>query len=266
MLQTLRPVPFRAPVPLLVIGLLILGACGPTAKPLPSTAPSAPSPSGSPSGSPAGSAPASSAPGPTSISSPEAAAAAVLASDPRFAGLTAKDPDLIGQCCFYTVNPAADGFAVTVEIGWGDCPAGCIDRHHWFYTVRTDGTVRLDREDGPAVPAGVPAPGGGTTGGQIGIRGIATAGPACPVVQPNDPACADRPVAGALVHVIDATGTEVATLETDTMGAFIVSLPPGRYRVVPDPVLGLMGTAAPFDVTVGTTQALVQLVYDTGIR
>jgi hypothetical protein len=266
MLRTLRTNPFRAPVPLLLIGLLILGACSPTATPLPSAAPSGSSPSGSPTGSPAGSAPASSAPGPTSISSPEAAAAAVLASDPRFAGLTAKDPDLIGQCCFYTVTPAADGYTVTIEIGWGDCPAGCIDRHHWFYAVRTDGTIRLDREDGPPVPAGIPAPGGGTTGGVIGIRGIATAGPVCPVVQPNDPACADRPVAGALVHVIDATGTEVATLETDATGVFVVSLPPGRYQVVPDPVPGLMGTAAPSDVTVGATLALVQLVYDTGIR
>jgi hypothetical protein len=262
MLRTIRPVRFRAPILLLTIGLLLLGACGPTATPLPSAAPSA----SAPSASAIGSAPGSVAPGPTSITSPEAAAAAVLASDPRFAGLTAKDPDIIGQCCFYTVTSTADGYTVAIEIGWGDCPAGCIDRHHWFYAVRTDGTVRLDREDGPAVPDGVPAPGGGTTGGVIGIRGMATAGPACPVVQPHDPACADRPVAGALVHVIDTTGTEVATLETDAMGAFVVSLPPGRYRVVPDPVPGLMGTAAPSDVTVGATLAVVQLVYDTGIR
>jgi hypothetical protein len=256
--RTLRQFPLRASIPVLVIGLLILGACGPTATPPASAAPSASSPIGSP--------PASVAPGPTSISSPEAAAAVVLASDPRFAGLTAKDSNTIGQCCFYTVAQAADGFTVTIEIGWGDCPAGCIDRHHWFYKVGTDGTVRLDHEDGPPVPAGIPAPGGGETGGVIGIRGIATAGPACPVVRPNDPACADRPVSGAVVHVIDATGTEVATLETDAAGAFVVTLPPGRYRVVPDPVPGLMGTAGPLDVTVGATQAIVQLVYDTGIR
>lgn len=263
MTRTLRRV-FPLPMIALAVGL-ILGACGPSATPPASPSPSAAAsePSASP---PTGSPPGSAAPGPTTISSPEAAAAVVLASDPRFAGLTAKDPDLIGQCCFYTVAPAADGWAVTIEIGWGDCPAGCIDRHHWFYSVHSDGTIRLDREDGPPVPAGVPAPGGETTGGVIGIRGLATAGPACPVVQPNDPACADRPVSGALIHVIDATGTEVATLETDATGAFIVALPPGRYRVVADPVPGLMGTAAPSDVTVGATLALVQLSYDTGIR
>jgi hypothetical protein len=205
------------------------------------------------------------APGPTTIGSPEAAAAAVVASDPRFAGLTAKDPNLIGQCCFYTAVADGDGFVVTIEIGWGDCPAGCIDRHHWSYRVARDGTIQLEREDGPAVPSGIPGA-DGTTGGVIGIQGIATAGPVCPVVRPNDPACADRPVAGATVHVIDATGTEVATLETDAAGGFVVTLPPGRYQVVGDPVPGLMGRAAPADVTVGASLVTVQLSYDTGIR
>jgi len=210
-------------------------------------------------------APPSVAPGPTTIGSPEAAAAAVLASDPRFAGLTAREPNLIGQCCFYTAVADGDGFLVMIEIGWGDCPAGCIDRHHWSYHVARDGTIQLEREDGPAVPSGVPGA-DGTSGGVIGIRGIATAGPVCPVVRPNDPACADRLVAGATVHIIDATGTEVATLETDAAGGFVVTLPPGRYRVVADPVPGLMGRAAPADVTVAASLAMVQLSYDTGIR
>jgi hypothetical protein len=189
----------------------------------------------------------------------------VLASDARFAGLGAQDPNLIGQCCFWTATPAADGFDVTIEVGWGDCPAGCINRHHWFYSVATDGTIHLDREDGPPVPAGVPGPADGTTG-VVGIRGIAAAGPVCPVVRPNDPNCADRPVAGATVHVFDATGLEVATLETDATGSFVVALPPGRYRVQGDAVEGLMGTAPPVDVTVAATLELVQLAYDTGIR
>jgi hypothetical protein len=186
----------------------------------------------------------------TTITSPEAAEAVVMAADPRFAKLTTQDPNLIGQCCFYAATQAADGYAVTIEIGWGDCPAGCISRHHWYYSVAQ----------------GVPAPSDGSLTGVIGIRGLATAGPVCPVVRPNDPACADRPVAGATVHVIDVTGVEVATLETDATGAFMVTLPPGRYRLVSDPVQGLMGTAPPVDVTVGTALAQVALVYDTGIR
>jgi hypothetical protein len=175
-----------------------------------------------------------------------------------------QDPNLIGQCCFYTAAPAVDGYAVTVEIGWGDCPSGCINRHHWFYSVTNAGAIQLDREDGPPVPAGVP--GGDGTTGIIGIQGIAMKGPVCPVARPNDPACADQPVQGALVHVIDATGTEVATLETDATGTFVVTLPPGQYRVQADPVEGLMRTPAAADVTVTSALAAVALAYDTGIR
>ena len=239
-----------AALPVLIAFGLAFGACSP------GTTRSAP-----PSRSPAPSI----APGPTTITAPEAAAGLVLAADPRFAGLAAQDPNRIGQCCFWTATPTPTGYAVTLEIGWGDCPAGCINRHHWFYSVATDGTVHLDREDGPPVPAGIPGPADGTTG-VIGIRGIATGGPVCPVARPNDPACADRPVAGATVHVLDVTGTEVATMETDTTGTFVVALPPGQYRLVADPVQGLMRAPQPTDVTVGATQVTVQLTYDTGIR
>jgi hypothetical protein len=234
---------------------VVLAACGPAVTPAPSGSPlpSAPGPSGS------------AAPGPTTITSPVAAAALVLATDARFADLGPQDPNRIGECCFYAAAPTAEGYEVTIEIGWGDCPAGCINRHHWFYTVATDGTVRLDREDGPPVPDAVPGPGDGA-GGVVGIRGVATAGPTCPVVRPNDPACADRPVAGVAIHVLDATGLEVATLQTDAAGGFTVALPPGRYRVQADAVEGLMGTAAPVDVTVTASLALVQLAFDTGIR
>ena len=245
----------RAATVLLVMGLLI-GACTSTATPPPPPSPS--SSFGQPSPSVV--------PGPTTISSADAAAAIVLASDPRFTGLKAQDPNLIGQCCFYAVTPAGDGFAVKIEIGWGDCPAGCINRHHWSYTVSKDGKIQLDQEDGPPLPPGVPAAGGGTTSGVIGIRGTATAGPVCPVMRPGDASCAYRPVVGALVHVLDATGTEVATLETDAAGAFVVTLPPGRYRVAADPVQGLMRTAPAVDVTVGSGLEVVQLAYDTGIR
>jgi hypothetical protein len=240
---------------------LVIGACSSAVTPSSSPSPSSPTASPSITPSVAPSVPLSG----TTVTTPEAAAALVVASDPRFAGVTPKDANLIGQCCFFTATPARGGFAVTIEIGFGDCPSGCINRHHWFYSVTTNGTIHLDREDGPELPAGVGDTGGGA-GGVIGIRGIASAGPVCPVVRPGDPACADRPVVGATVHVMDETGLEVATLETDATGAFVVTLPPGRYRVVPDPVSGLMGTAAPVDVTVGSALSIVELTYDTGIR
>jgi hypothetical protein len=43
-----------------------------------------------------------------------------------------------------------------VEIGWGDCPAGCIDKHRWTFTVDKAGTVTKTGETGPAVPSGEP--------------------------------------------------------------------------------------------------------------
>lgn len=230
-------------------------------------------PAGTASSSPSSSAVPSAAPSTTSVLTPQQAAALVLASDSRFAGIGQKNPNSIGGCCFYEVAPAGDGFRVTVEIGWGDCPAGCINKHHWFYTVAKDGTVTFNREDGPAVPAGVTGSGGGGAGTGdagdkvAGVRGTAVAGPTCPVVTANDPNCADRPVVGATIHVLDATGVEVAQLTTDAAGTFMVSLPPGEYQLRADPVEGLMGTPDPRSIIVGATvMGRVVLSYDTGIR
>ena len=196
---------------------------------------------------------------------PEAAAALVLATDPRFSGIGPVDPNVIGACCSWSVAPSDDGWTVTIEIGWGDCPAGCIDRHHWVYGVTRAGAVSLLREDGPPLPAGVPPPSGDQTD-LVGIRGVASAGPTCPVQRPNDPNCVPRPVVGATIHVIDETGTEVALLETDATGAFSVTLPPGRYQVRADPVEGLMVAPDPIVVEVSSGLAPVDLQYDTGIR
>jgi len=207
-----------------------------------------------------------------SVTTPDGAAALVIASDQRFNGVVKQDPGLIGACCTYQAVASTGGaFAVTIEIGWGDCPAGCIDRHHWFYVVAQDGSVALQREDGPPVPAGVGASGdtGGGSGvlpGGPGIAGQALAGPTCPLVRPGDSNCANRPVAGATILIRDAGGTVVAQLKTDANGHFQVVLPPGRYRIEPQPVTGLMGTASPIDVTVGSVFATLNVAYDTGIR
>jgi hypothetical protein len=107
---------------------------------------------------------------------------------------------------------------------------------------------------------------GGASIGPTGFHGRALAGPTCPVVRPNDPACADRPIAGATIHVLDATGTEIAVLTTDPAGAFGLGVPAGVYRLVADPVPGLMRAPAPTDVEVGTGVSEIDLAFDTGIR
>ena len=87
----------------------------------------------------------------SSISAADAAAR-VVALDPRFAGIGARDPGMVGQGSWYEVAPAAFGWSVTVQLGWGDCPAGCISRHTWAYAVGTDGTVSKVSETGDTLP------------------------------------------------------------------------------------------------------------------
>jgi hypothetical protein len=109
-----------------------------------------PSPSGDPSAT------ASQAPSSGTVSSGEEAVALVLASDERFAGIGPLNPDVIGQSAWYTVDPVSDGWTVVVTIGWGDCPAGCIEKHTWTYAVTTGGQVTLMAESGSEVPADLP--------------------------------------------------------------------------------------------------------------
>lgn len=213
---------------------------------------------------------AASSPPATSITTPDEAAALVIAGEPAFAGIGKQNPDLIGACCFYTARSTGGGFEVVIEVGWGDCPAGCTDRHHWTYAVTPEGAVTLVGEDGPPVPGDVQGSGAGDGAGVLpggtGIAGRAVAGPTCPVEVLGDPACAPRAVAGAVVLVLDASGSEVARLTTDAAGAFSVTLPAGAYVLEPQPVEGFMRVPDTTPVEVGDAVATVQLAYDTGIR
>lgn len=116
---------------------------------------------------------------------------------------------------------------------------------------------------GVLLSACAPAP---VPGVEVPIQVVA--GPVCPVVtDPPDPSCADRPVAGAELAVIDAGGEEVARVTTDRQGRATLSLPAGAYTVRPQPVEGLMGTPSEIDLVVaaGSPTPLV-IAYETGIR
>ena len=232
----------RRGLPFLVLALVLAGCGSATISPAPTIAPAP-------------------------VTTPEEAVARVIAQEPRLTGIGPRDLGLIGQSSWYEVMPASGvgAFVVTVRIDWGDCPAGCINEHSWTYAVLPDGTVDLQSEGGPAVPADAwPAPGGA---GRTGISIVATAGPTCPVEQPGDPACQPRPVAGAVVVVRDAAGTEAARAETDANGTVFIEVPAGEYVVEAQPVDGMMGTPAPTDATVADgVGTLVALGYDTGIR
>jgi hypothetical protein len=187
------------------------------------------------------------------------AVSAVLAQDPLFRGLTPLDPDAIGRSGWYEVEPAADsGYVVRITLGWGDCPAGCINRHAWEYAVNSAGAVSLLGQSGDPLPDAA-----------TGLRGTVKAGPSCPVVMdPPDPACADRPVAGAIIVVTNADGGAVMQIVVGADGTYDVPLGPGVYTLTPLPVEGFMGTPAPQTVRleVGDGMATILFWYDTGIR
>ncbi len=119
-----------------------------------------------------------------------------------------------------------------------------------------------------AVGCGRQSDGIGTTAREYAVSGYAHAGPTCPVVQdPPDPACDDRPVAGAVLVVRTTAGEVAAALTTTSDGTFTVTLPPGRYTLVPKPVEGLPGTPGEQTLlVVDSPLAGIDLSYDTGIR
>jgi hypothetical protein len=193
-------------------------------------------------------------PGPSSA---QDAVRLVLAQNERFAGIGPHRADLIGQSAWYEVADSNAGWQVQVYLGWGDCPAGCINHHTWVYEVTRAGDVKLLSDEGdPLADA-------------TGIRGVVLAGPSCAVVSdPPDPNCADRPVAGAVLVILDGAGKEVARVTSAEDGSFALGLAPGAYRVVPQPVDGLMGIAAEVEVQVemGQPTGELAIAYDTGIR
>jgi hypothetical protein len=134
----------RTPLTLFVAAVLLVGAC--------SAGGGAPSPSTEPAPTPT--------PIAVDIATPDDAAALVIATDPRFAGTIKLDPNLIGASRWWESAPlGGGGFRITVTIGWGDCPAGCISRHLWTYQVTADGQVSLESQSGDPLPEGSIPPG-----------------------------------------------------------------------------------------------------------
>ena len=89
------------------------------------------------------------------MTSPEVAAGLVMATDPRFAGVRRLDSNMIGTSAWWESAPRnGGGYVITVTIGWGDCPAGCISRHVWTFDVTGQGAVTMTGESGDPLPSG----------------------------------------------------------------------------------------------------------------
>lgn len=142
--------PFRLPV-LALVAVIVVAACT-GAGPSGSSAPTSTAPAATPT-------PTLRAPSPTPIAvdvaSPADAAALVIATDPRFEGAIALTPDIIGASKWWGATAVAGGgYRVTITIGWGDCPAGCINEHVWDFEVSADGQVTLIGESGDPISSG----------------------------------------------------------------------------------------------------------------
>ncbi len=92
------------------------------------------------------------------VANPGDAAALVIATNPMFAGAAELKPGLIGASKHWISEPhAGGGYRIELTIGWGDCPAGCIERHVWTFDVDATGGVSLVSETGDPVPSELPA-------------------------------------------------------------------------------------------------------------
>jgi hypothetical protein len=126
--------------------LIAVAACGS------STAASPPTPS------PTATARPTPTPVAATVATPEDAAALVIATNPIFAGAGKQDPEIIGASKWWTATPLdGGGYEIEITVGWGDCMAGCIERHTWTFHVGPDGALEKVAEEGDEVPSDLPA-------------------------------------------------------------------------------------------------------------
>jgi len=94
------------------------------------------------------------------IDTPAEAHEAILATGAPFDSFLFLNGGLIGASQYYEVKGepgSAASWIVIYTYGWGDCQAGCINRHTFVYLVDpVTGDVRFDRQEGEALPADAP--------------------------------------------------------------------------------------------------------------
>lgn len=92
------------------------------------------------------------------------------------------------------------------------------------------------------------------------------AGPTCPVEEVGNPCDPRRPPRVSLV-VERSSGELVASILARDGRGSLEGIDAGRYRLIPQPVSGLLGTPVPvaFSITAGDVTRLL-VTYDTGIR
>lgn len=120
----------------------------------------------------------------------------------------------------------------------------------------------------PTVPQATSSASGAWTAGDAGIvQGRVVLGPVCPVERiPPDPACAPRPYQTSITILRNGGSAARKTIQSDSSGAFIVSLAAGSYTFYPQggSVYPRCGDQSVTVVSGKTSN--VTITCDTGIR
>ena len=67
-------------------------------------------------------------------------------------GIRHVEPNWItGDGSEISAQDSSGTLVLTYSIGWGDCPAGCINRHYWLFEI-TESAVTFLKETGDALP------------------------------------------------------------------------------------------------------------------
>ena len=110
---------------------------------------------------------------------------------------------------------------------------------------------------------GCTSPSGPVTGHAGVVTGFVLTAPVCPV-ENIDLECPPRPVSGATVVALDGDAVQGST-QTDSTGAFRLTLPDGRYVIRATNVGGYTSTATEL-VAISDRAVHITLVVDSGIR
>ncbi|WP_374208702.1 carboxypeptidase-like regulatory domain-containing protein [Pseudarthrobacter cellobiosi] len=110
---------------------------------------------------------------------------------------------------------------------------------------------------------GCNSPSGPVTGHSGVVTGFVLTAPVCPVERVGQE-CPPRPVSGAAVVALDGDAVRGST-QTDSTGAFHLTLPDGRYVIRATNVGGYASTAAEL-VVISDRPVHITLVVDSGIR
>jgi len=158
------------------------------------------------------------------------------------------------------------------------------------YGIRSDlsGTVTVtpvDEIDGVSLPGTITVEPGTTEPVEVRVTlgrgelqstplsgtrliGRVTLFPACPIVEPGKD-CDEQPLPGATIVVTDAAGREVARVQADGNGRFLLDLDSGTYQLVPQDVEGILNPPSPVAFTIDPSAPgpiELDLTYDSGMR